>query len=171
TVKLWDVASGRVRQTLTGHTGRVRAVAWSPDGRTVASCGFDETIWLWGVEQGNSRTALHGHTAAVYAIAFTPDSRSLLSSSEDGTLRVWDVESGQCVRIMRGHAVSLYDVAWSPDGTQLARAGSDPLVTMRVGAGSGGETRLRVVAAHRWSERAGGGRSGGRLLLRAGAGR
>src|SRR5438552_18865310 len=72
TVKVWDVASGYVCQTLSGHTGWVMNVAWSPDGRTVASAGLDDTIWLWDVKRGSYRTALLGHTGHVYSIAFTP---------------------------------------------------------------------------------------------------
>ncbi len=135
TVKLWDVGSGSVRQTLTGHIDRVRAVAWSPDGHVLASCGFDHTIWLWDIDRGCYRMGLHGHTAGVYDLAFTPDSRSLLTSSEDGTVRMWEVERGQCVYILQGYAVSLYDVAWSPDGTRLASAGSNTLVTLWEGEG------------------------------------
>jgi WD40 repeat protein len=81
TVKLWDrstfrpgagqaalsagVAGARPLRTLTGHTNRVRRVAWSPDGRILASCGFETTIWLWDIERSSYRAALQGHTAAV----------------------------------------------------------------------------------------------------------
>ena len=83
-------------KTLTAHTQRVYRVAWSPDGRILASGGQERTIWLWDVEQQQYRGTLQGHTDAVVALAFTPDSRSLLSSG-DSTLRVWDITNGRCV--------------------------------------------------------------------------
>src|SRR5207248_1846605 len=136
TVKFWDVASGRVRETLSGHTGRAWAVAWSPDGRTVASCEWDQTIWLWDVERRSYQAVLHGHGAGrtpprmlrghrwnVYGVAWSPDGRFLASSGWDNAVRVWDATTGADVRILRdpdGVDTSFYGVAWSPDGTFLA---------------------------------------------------
>jgi len=139
------VAAKRLRQTLTGHTGRVNHVAWSPDGRTLASSSIEQAIWLWDVEQGSCRTMLHGHTAGVKGLAFTPDNHSLLSGSEDGTLRLWDVASGQCIRLVQGYGSSLYDVDWSPDGTQLVSGGSDTFVTIYTVMP---ETAPRVLHGH-----------------------
>ncbi len=68
--------AGHLRETLRGHTDRVHSLAWSPDGRTLASCGRDRMIWLWDVAQGSYRTALQGHAAGVNRLAFTPDSQS-----------------------------------------------------------------------------------------------
>ncbi|GHO50457.1 NB-ARC domain-containing protein [Ktedonospora formicarum] len=147
TVKLWDVASGCVLQTLTGSTRRLHCVVWSPDGRLVASAGLDTAIWLWDVEQGRYRVVLHGHSAGVLALAFTPDSSSLLSSSEDGTLRVWNVVDGRCMRLMSGYVGSLFDVAWNPTGTQLAGASTNTSVTIW---DVGGGTVPRVLRGHHW---------------------
>ena len=161
TVKLWDTSTlrpgsgqaalntdligGRLRQTLSGHTDRALRVAWSPDGRTLASSSRDRTILLWDSESSSYRATLQGHTAGVNGLAFTSDSGSLLSGSEDGTLRVWDVASGQCTRVIHGHAVSLYDVDWSPDSTQLVSSGTDYLVTIYAVSG---ETPPRVLPGH-----------------------
>jgi WD40 repeat protein/transcriptional regulator with XRE-family HTH domain len=128
TIKLWEVAGGHLRQTLTGHTDRIQSLVWGSDSRMLASSSRDTTIWLWDAEQGSARAVLQGHSAEVYSLAFTPDSDRLLSGSEDGSLRLWDIVSGQCVRVMQGYTASLFDIDWSPDGTQLASGGTDTLV-------------------------------------------
>jgi WD40 repeat protein len=140
-------------------------VAWSLDERTVASAGFDHTIWLWDAVQGSYRASLQGHTDHVYSIAFTPDSRLLLSGSEDRTLRVWDVEGGHCVRIIQGYAVALYDVAWSPDGQRLASVGTDRLVTLW---DVSTETVRGALRGHRWVVRGVDWSSDGRRLASVG---
>jgi WD40 repeat protein/serine/threonine protein kinase len=114
--------------TLPGQTNRTNRVAWSADGRTLASCNHDQAIWLWDTEQHRCRTVLHGHTDEVYQLAFTPDSNRLLSGSADNTLRVWDVKTGQCVRTIQGYAISFYDLDWSPNGTNLISGGTDGVV-------------------------------------------
>src|SRR5439155_1481319 len=82
TVKLWDVASRHLCQTLR-HLERVGALAWSGDGRVIASACYDNTIYIFDAEQGSHRAVLHGHTAIVYSLAFTSESNGLLSCSED----------------------------------------------------------------------------------------
>ena len=86
-------------------------VAWSLDGRLLASGSRDQMIWLWDVERGSYRMALHGHTAIVHDLAFTPESRSLLGGMKMAAYGcgMWSV--GQCTRVIQGSAVTLYDVA------------------------------------------------------------
>jgi WD40 repeat protein/transcriptional regulator with XRE-family HTH domain len=146
-VKLWDVASGYLLQTLTGYTQGVLSVAWSPDGRTIASAGFDKKIYVWDVAENRCRAVLSGHTAVVYSIAFTPESSHLLSGSEDSTIRVWDVMTGQCVQTIEGYRVSFYDLTWSPDGRWLASAGPDQLVIIW---DTTSQMQLRELHGHRW---------------------
>jgi len=120
TIKLWDVASGREVQTLSGHAGDVKSVAFAPDGRTLASGSDDKTIKLWDVASGREVRTLSGHRASVFSVAFAPDGRTLASGSKDMTIKLWDVASGREVWKLSGHGSVVQSVAFSPDGRTLA---------------------------------------------------
>jgi len=94
TVKLWDVASGTVSQTLDGHTDLVYKGVLSPDEKIVASCSRDGKIKLWDRATGRELRTLAGHTRPVKAVAFSPDIKLLASVGNDGTLKLWEVASG-----------------------------------------------------------------------------
>ncbi|MFF8382110.1 WD40 repeat domain-containing protein [Streptomyces kanasensis] len=86
----WDVATGETRTTLTGHTGQVFSVAYSPDGRTLATASNSPVVRLWDAATGNAVATLTGHTETASSVAFSSDGR-LATGSTDATARLWDV--------------------------------------------------------------------------------
>jgi WD40 repeat protein len=94
TVRVWDLDSGARLRTLTGHTGRVAAVAVSADGSRAVSGGADGTVRVWDLDSGKTLHVLTGHTGAVAAVAVSADGSRAVSGSKDQTVRVWDLGQG-----------------------------------------------------------------------------
>jgi WD40 repeat protein len=139
-VKLWDLETRKELYTLSGHRFCVWSVAFSPDGKRLASAsgtyqaGEPGEVKVWDMERGKELYTLLGHNSCVFCVAFSPDGKRLVTS--DGawrlrtaaTVRLWDAETGTRLLNLRGNRASVYGVAFSPDGKSIASAGEDGTV-------------------------------------------
>lgn len=130
-IVLWDPATGQALATLVGPSSVAPVLAFSPDGRTLASGHFDGTVILWDVAQRASRQRIQAHADWVLSLAFSPDGRLLASGSRDQTVRLWTVATGEPKgEPLRGHANWVTSLAFSPDGRVLASGGGDGIVRL-----------------------------------------
>jgi WD40 repeat protein len=114
----------------TGHSDDVYSVAFSPNGRILASGSVDNTIKLWDSASGSELRTLVGHHHVVASVTFSPDGLRLASGSQDGTVKIWDVASGRELQTLAGHRGYVNSVAFSPNGRTLASGGEDGMVKL-----------------------------------------
>ncbi|MCI5193701.1 MAG: WD40 repeat domain-containing protein, partial [Candidatus Electrothrix sp. AU1_5] len=112
------------------YQGGVASVAFSPDGKTLASASFDKTVRLWDTASGQQINVFKGHQDSVFSVAFSPDGKTLASASLDKTVRLWDLASGKEKNVFKGHQDGVFSVAFSPDGKTLASASLDKTVRL-----------------------------------------
>ena len=130
-VRVWDLAAGRLIARLEGHAGTlahpgiVYRVLFRAGGRELVSCGYDGTIRLWDIAGGRQLRQLTGHAGAVTALALSGDGRTLVSGGADRTVRVWDLDTYRQTHKLEGHHGPVRGVAVAADGRRAVSGGND----------------------------------------------
>ncbi|MCP4701500.1 MAG: AAA family ATPase [Gammaproteobacteria bacterium] len=112
-------------ESLSRPKGAILAVAFSPDGKTLATGSTDKNARLWDTASGYELRALKGHTDYILSVAFSPDGKTLATGSEDNSARLWNMSDGRELHILKGHTSKVWSVAFSPYGKTLATGSKD----------------------------------------------
>ncbi|WZP01000.1 c-type cytochrome domain-containing protein [Isosphaeraceae bacterium EP7] len=146
-VVVWDVASKAKIHDLRGHADEILGADLAPDGKTLATAGYDRLVMIWDLERGSVVRTLKEHTDAVHGVGFSPDGSRLASASADRTIKVWEVATGVKLATLSDAVAEQYAVVFGPKGETIAGAGVDRSIRVWDAKGKG-MPLLRSVFAH-----------------------
>jgi WD40 repeat protein len=133
-IRVWDVASGQVRRTLTGHTNAIYKAEFSPNEKLIASSSRDTTVRIWDFAAGRELHKLTGFKCSVKSVAFSPDGKTLAAVGNDGMLKLWDTGNGKELKSLVHSTspdvdVSVYSVIFSGDGKKIYAGNGDGTIS------------------------------------------
>jgi WD40 repeat protein len=123
--KIWDLARRELKTILRGHKLILFSVAFSPDGRTVATASVDDTCRLWDPLTGKCLAVLGGHQGGTYSVAFAPDGRTLAVGSGEGVLKLWNLATRRDMMTLVAEPGAIFSTGFSPDGRVMATVSFD----------------------------------------------
>lgn len=138
----------KLRRTFKSHAGWIGRIAWSPDGRLLASGSDDRTICIWNPSDGTLVRKLEGHSDTVFSVAWSRDGKLLASSSDDEKVILWEATDGTRIRALSGHTSGVVNVTWLPDNQTLASGGGDK--TIRFWNSATGELIYNLEGHNAW---------------------
>ena len=130
TIKIWDLASGALRLTLTGHISTVRGLAVSPRHPYLFSCGEDKMVKCWDLETNKVIRHYHGHLSGVYTLSLHPTLDVLVTGGRDGVARVWDMRSRSNIHVLSGHKQTVTDLKCQEADPQVVTSSLDSTVRL-----------------------------------------
>ncbi len=130
TIKIWNISDGTLIQSLPGHSfgqdsSHTQSIAFSPDGKMIASGGNDNTVKLWEVETGKLIQSFYGFENAVHTVAFSPDGKTIAGASN--SIIIWELASGSQKHKFKND-LSIWSIKFSPDGKKIVSGGDDKTV-------------------------------------------
>uniref|UniRef100_A0A672YSW4 Pleiotropic regulator 1 n=1 Tax=Sphaeramia orbicularis TaxID=375764 RepID=A0A672YSW4_9TELE len=143
TIKIWDLASGKLKLSLTGHISTVRGVAVSNRSPYLFSCGEDKQVKCWDLEYNKVIRHYHGHLSAVYDLDLHPTIDVLMTCSRDATARVWDIRTKANVHTLTGHTNTVATVRCQAAEPQVVTGSHDS--TIRLWDLVAGKTRATLT--------------------------
>ena len=129
-IRLFNFQTGEIEWLLKGHGNIINSLAFSRDGRKLASGSYDKTARIWDLDTGKTIKVLKGHTNTVYAVSFSLDNRTILTGSADKTLKLWNATTGSLIKTLSGHTDIVKAAVYTPDGRYILSGGYDKAIRL-----------------------------------------